>query len=307
MRRTYMHVVTGAFSYTGSYVAQELLARGVEVKTLSRSPAPEHPLSPHVAFGRLHFDEAALTEDLRGASTLYITYWMRFAARGVSWETVIANTRMLLSAARAAQVRRVVYFSVSNASEDSPYAYFRAKAAAEQAVRESGLSHAILRPTLIVGRDDVLLNNIAWGLRRLPLFLVPGNGRYRVQPISVEDLATLAADVGRGEVDLTRDAAGPEAVPFGELVRSIATTVGARSRIIGAPVRLSLLVAGGAGRLLGDVVVTREELAALMDELLVSREPPAGTTGFHDWLAANGQMLGRAFVAELKRNWDEPA
>jgi uncharacterized protein YbjT (DUF2867 family) len=307
MRRTYMHVVTGAFSYTGSYVAQELLARGVEVKTLSRAPAPEHPLSPRVAFGRLHFDEPALAEDLRGAATLYITYWMRFAARGVSWETAIGNTRTLLSAARAAQVRRVVYFSVSNASENSRYSYFRAKAAAEEAVRESGLSYAILRPTLIVGRDDVLLNNIAWGLRKLPLFLVPGDGRYRVQPIAVEDLATLAVDAGNGEADLTRDAAGPEAVPFGELVRSIATNVGARSRIIGAPVRLSLLVAGGVGRLLGDVVVTREELAALMDELLVSREPPAGTSGFHDWLAANGNVLGRAFVAELRRNWDEPA
>jgi len=301
-----MQVVTGAFSYTGSYVARELLARGADVKTLSRARDPKHPLSGDVAFGRLHFDEVALVNELRGASTLYNTYWMRFAARGVSWETVISNTRTLLRAARTAGVRRVVHFSVSNASETSPYAYFRAKAAAERVVRESGLSFAILRPTLIVGRDDVLLNNIAWALRRLPVFLVPGDGRYRAQPITATDLARLAVDVGGGTADTTRDAAGPETVAFGDLVRAIARTIGARARIIRAPVPAALLVARVVGRVLGDVVVTREELHALREELLVSGEAPAGTTAFSDWLAEEGPGLGRAFVAEFKRNWAEP-
>jgi uncharacterized protein YbjT (DUF2867 family) len=299
-----MHVVTGAFSYTGSYVARELLSRGESVKTLSRAPAPAHPLSSKVAFGRLHFDEAALAEELRGADTLYNTYWTRFEARRVTWETVLANTRVLLGAARVAGVRRIVNFSVVNASEASPYSYFRAKGVAERQVRNSGLSHAIVRPTLIVGRDDVLLNNIAWALRRLPLFLVPGDGRYRVQPIAVEDLARLAVDLGQGTDDVTRDAAGPDAVPFGELVRAIRSAVGGRSRIVRAPLPLALLVAKTAGRILGDVVVTRAELGAVLDELLVSPEPPAGVTGFYDWLAENGHALGHAFVAEFKRNWD---
>jgi NADH dehydrogenase len=298
-----MHVVTGAFSYTGSYVARELLSRGEAVKTLSRAPDPAHPLSPSVVFGQLHFDEAALADELRGAATLYNTYWVRFEARGVTWATVLANTRVLLRAARIAGVRRVVHFSVSNASEDSPYPYFRAKAAAEREVRNSGLSHAVVRPTLIVGRDDVLLNNIAWGLRRLPLFLVPGDGRYRVQPVTVEDLARLAVDLGQGTDDMTRDAAGPDAVPFDELVDAIRETIGARCPIVRAPMPLALLAARTAGRILGDVVVTRDELRALRDELLVSREPPAGATGFYDWLAANGDALGRAFVAEFRRNW----
>lgn len=298
-----MHVVTGAFSYTGSYVARELLSRGGSVKTLSRAPAPEHPLSSKVAFGRLRFDEAALTEELRGAVTLYNTYWIRFEARGVTWARVLANTRTLLRAARVAGVQRVVHFSVSNASEDSPYSYFRAKAAAERDVRESGLSYAVVRPTLIVGRDDVLLNNIAWGLRRLPLFLVPGDDSYRVQPVAVEELARLAVELGQGADDVTRDAAGPEAVPFGDLVDAIRKAIGARSLILRAPMPLALRVGSTVGRFLRDVVVTRDELRALMDELLVSGEPPAGATGFHEWLAANGLALGRAFVPEFKRNW----
>jgi uncharacterized protein YbjT (DUF2867 family) len=302
-----MHVVTGAFSYTGSYVAGELLSSGASVKTLSRAPDPAHPLSPKVAFGLLRFDEAALAAELRGADTLYNTYWVRFEARGVTWESVLANTRVLLRAARTAGVRRVVHFSVSNASEASPYSYFRAKAAAEREVRNSGLSYAVVRPTLIVGRDDVLLNNIAWALRRLPLFLVPGDGRYRVQPIAVEDLARLGVDLGQGGDDVTCDAAGPDAVPFDELVHAIGRAVGARSRVVHAPMPLALLAARTAGRILGDVVVTRDELRALMDNLLASREPPAGATGFYDWLAENGHALGRAFVPEFKRNWNEPA
>jgi nucleoside-diphosphate-sugar epimerase len=298
-----MHVVTGAFSYTGSYLARELLSRGESVKTLSRVPDPEHPLSSEVAFGRLHFDDAALTEELRGADTLFNTYWVRFEARRVTWDAVLANTRTLLRAARAAGVRRIVHFSVSNASQNSPYSYFCAKAAAEREVRESGLSHAIVRPTLIVGRDDVLLNNIAWALRRLPLFLVPGDGRYRVQPITVEDLARLAVDVGESTNDVTRDAAGANTVQFGELVHAISRAIGARSRILRAPMPLALLAASTAGRILRDVVVTRDELRALMDELLVSGEPPAGATGVYTWLAENGYALGRAFVPEFRRNW----
>jgi uncharacterized protein YbjT (DUF2867 family) len=219
-----MHVVTGAFSYTGSYVAGELLSSGASVKTLSRAPDPAHPLSPKVAFGLLRFDEAALAAELRGVDTLYNTYWVRFEARGVTWESVLANTRVLLRAARTAGVRRVVHFSVSNASEASPYSYSRAKAAAEREVRNSGLSYAVVRPTLIVGRDDVLLNNIAWALRRLPLFLVPGDGRYRVQPIAVEDLARLGVDLGQGGDDVTCDAAGPDAVPFGQSAHGVASS-----------------------------------------------------------------------------------
>ena len=300
-----MHAVTGAFSYTGSYIARELLARGESVKTLSRSPDPEHPLSAEISFGRLHFDETALAEELRGASTLYNTYWIRFPRAGVSWEAVLANTRTLLRAARAAGVSRVVHFSVSNASATSPYAYFRAKAAAEREVRASGLSHAIVRPTLVVGRDDVLLNNIAWAVRRIPLFLVAGDGRYRVQPITAEDVATLAADLGRTDGDVTLDAAGPDAVPFEELVRAVRAAVEARCAIVHAPPPLALLVATAAGRVVGDVVVTRDELHVLMDELLVSRDIPAGTTPFRSWLAGNGHLLGGAFVSDRRRNWRE--
>jgi uncharacterized protein YbjT (DUF2867 family) len=302
-----MHAVTGVFSFTGRYIAEELLARGEAVKTLSRRPESTHPLNARVDFGLLQFDEAALTDELRGASTLYNTYWVRFPRGDVTWNTVLEDTRTLLRAARAAGVERVVHFSVSNAAEDSPFPYFRAKALAESDVRSSGLAYDILRPTLIVGRDDVLLNNIAWALRRLPLFAIAGDGGYRVQPVAATDVARIAVESAQDARGRTFDVAGPEALTFESLVRAVRTAVGARAGIVHVPVSVARALAGAAGRAVGDVVVTREELLALTGERLVSREPPRGTTRFADWLAGEAGSLGDRFVSDRRRHWEPEA
>lgn len=299
-----MNVVTGAFSYTGSYIARRLLADGEPVKTLSRRPDPAHPLSREVALAPLRFDdEDALTESLRDAATLYNTYWIRFPRGDVGFDTAVRNTRTLLRAARAANVGRVVHIGVANSSEDSTLPYFRHKAIAERTLRELSLSHAIVRPTLIFERGDILINNIAWALRRFPLFTIPGTGRYRVQPVSALDVADLAVDAARRQDDEAFDAAGPDTFSFEALVALIRGAVGARSRIVHAPPRVAQALANVAGRARGDVMLTRDELEAVTDELLASREPPRGTQRFGDWLAQNAGVLGRRHVSERQRNW----
>jgi uncharacterized protein YbjT (DUF2867 family) len=299
-----LNVVTGVFSYTGSYIARNLLASGEPVKTLSRRPDPSHPLAERVAFAQLRFDdEAALTRDLRGASTVYNTYWIRFPRGDVTWATVLENTRVLLRAAGAAGVRRFVQFSVTNASEGSPFGYFRYKALVEREVRTSGLSYAIVRPTLIFGRKDILVSNIAWALRRFPFFVIPGAGDYRVQPVSAHDVAALAVEAAGRSEDLVVDAAGPDIYTFAELVEAIGAGSGSRSRLIRCPPSLVLSLAGIVGRIHGDVLVTQDELRALMASLLVSPEAPSGRLRFEDWLAENGEGLGSRFISERNRNW----
>jgi uncharacterized protein YbjT (DUF2867 family) len=297
--------VTGAFSFTGSHIAARLLADGERVRTLSRRPDPAHPLSARVEPGTLQFADAdRLRADLAGATTLYNTYWIRFPRGAVTWEHVLANTRALLRAAAEAGVRRIVHLSVTGAREDSPLAYYRHKAFAERAVREAGLaSHAVLRPTLVFGRGDILVNNIAWLLRRLPAFVIPGAGDYRLAPVAVEDVAALAVALGRRGDDVTTDAAGPDTLTFAALVRLVRAAVRARCRLVRAPVRVALALAGAAGALRGDALVTREELAGVMAELLVSEEAPTGRRRLADWLAAEGSALGRSFVSERERNW----
>ena len=298
-----VHVVTGAFSFTGAHVARVLLERGERVRTLSRRQAAGHPLAGQVEFARLQFgDEEALERDLEGAATLFNTYWIRFPREDVTWETVVENTRTLLRAAGAAGVGRVVQFSVSNAAESSPHGYFRAKALAERELEASGLSHAIVRPTLIFGPGELLLNNIAWMLRRSPLFLVPGGARYATQPVWVQDVAEIAVELAGRSDDVGVDAAGPAVYSFAELVAAVRGAIGARARLVRCPPRVLLGAAHAASLLSGDVLIAREELAALGDELLVSRGPVRSSKRLEEWLSEEAHTLGHSFVSERGRN-----
>lgn len=299
-----MDVVTGAFSYTGRAIAEELLGRGRDVRTLTRRDAPADPLAARIERAELQFgDPDALRRSLDGAETLYNTYWVRFAHGPTTFERAVANTRVLFDAARAAGVRRIVHVSVTSSALDSPLPYFRGKAETEAGLAASGVAHAIVRPTLVFGPRDILVNNIAWGLRRSPVFPVAGDGSYRVQPVSVEDVATICADAAEGTESAVLDAAGPETIGYEELVRLVAAAVGSRSRIVHWPRERVLAVARVAGALRRDVVLTAAELAGLEASLLVSEEPPRGTASFRSWVAANGESLGRGYVSELARNY----
>jgi uncharacterized protein YbjT (DUF2867 family) len=294
-------VVTGAFSYTGRWIAEELGGRGREVVTLSRSRAPVG--SPIEARPLQFADADGLRRSLEGAEVLYNTYWIRFERGPSTFERAVRNTRTLFGAAAQAGVRRVVHISVTNAGATSPLPYFRGKGELEAALRESGLSYAIVRPTLVFGPEDILVNNIAWGLRHFPVFLIPGSGDYRVQPVSVRDTARIAVEAGLRDEDVEIDAAGPETLTFEQLVRLVRGAVGARARLVHAPPGLALAVAQVVGWARRDVILTREELAGLMASLLTSRNPPLGAERFSDWVVATARTLGRAYVSELARNF----
>jgi len=297
-----LDIVTGAFSFTGRHIAEGLLARGRRVRTLTRKPHPSHPLATRVEAAPLCFDDS-LVESLRGADTLYNTYWVRFERGRTTFAGAVENTARLVDAARRAGVRRIVHVSVANPDARSPFPYFRGKAETEQAVRESGLSYAIVRPTLVFGPDDILVNNIAWGLRHVPVFLLAGDARYEVQPVSVRDTAAICIDVGTAQEDFVVDAAGPSRWTFEDFVRLIAAAVGARVWITHAPPEVALVAGRLAGLALRDVILTRDELDALMAGLLVSGEPPRGRDLFDEWISENASRVGRMYTSEVRRNF----
>ena len=297
-------VVTGAFGYTGKYIAKRLLDQGSRVRTLTRTPVSRSPFGDDVEARPLDFgDPQELVASLEGADILYNTYWVRFARGGVTHDTAVENSRALLRAAVEAGVRRVVHVSITNATQDSPLPYFRGKALAEMAVRDSGLSYAIVRPTVLFSPEDILINNIAWFLRRFPLFPIPGRGGYPVQPVFVDDVARLAIEAGSGVDDVAIDAVGPETFAFEEMVRLLARRVGSRSRLVRTPPPAALLAARIAGRLVRDVVLTKDELDGLMAGLLVSADPPTAPTRFTEWLEAEGASLGQRYASELARHY----
>tara|TARA_B100000809_G_scaffold240816_1_gene263486 strand:+ start:921 stop:1856 length:936 start_codon:yes stop_codon:yes gene_type:complete len=299
-----LNVVTGAFGYTGKYIARRLLADGIRVKTLTGHPERPNPFGAQVVAAPFNFDDLpTLIDQLSGASTLYNTYWVRFSRGEVTFDRAVENTRTLIQAAKDAGVGRIVHVSITNPSLNSSLPYFRGKAQVEEAIIDSGISYAIIRPTVIFGIEDILINNIAWMLRRFPLFVVPGGGGYRFQPIFVEDLAGLAVDAGGQEDNLILDAAGPETYTFDEFVRLVGQTMGSRTKIVHLPSALALGISKIVGYFLGDVVLTRDEITGLMSDLLISDAPPAGNTSLKSWLTINVATLGGSYTFELDRHY----
>jgi NADH dehydrogenase len=299
-----VNAVTGAFSYTGSHIARRLLDDGEQVRTLSRAPSPDHPLAGRVEYKRLQFESAIeLVDALRGIDTLYNTYWVRFARGATTWDSVVENTSMLMRAAGAAGVSRVVHVSVTNPDVGSDLLYYRNKAFTEEIVRRSPVSYAIVRPTLIFGSEDILLNNIAWILRRFPFFVSAGDGSYRVQPVSVRDVASICVAAAKRSDDIEVDAAGPDVYTYDELVTTIAAAIDRRARIRHASRATTATLAKVLGALKRDTLLSGQELDGLMEEKLTSADPPRGTTHFGSWLAGYGSTLGRSYASERRRNW----
>lgn len=297
-------VVTGAFSYTGHAVAGSLLARGWRVRTLSNRAAPILTHDAEMPRAPLQFaNPDALVSFLRGADLLVNTYWIRYPCHGLTFDDAVANSAVLLASAVTAQVPRIAHVSVSNPAPDDPLDYYRGKAQVEAIVRGLGVSHAIVRPTLVVGPRDVLVNNIAWFLRRFPAFAMPGSGEYRVQPVTLDDVGEIVADAAGAHGDVTWDAAGPDVVTFEDLVRAVASAVGRRRPIGHLPPRVALTLLRGVGLVLREVVLSRQELDGLMAERLVSHEPPRGRSSVIAWIAAHGDELGRSYASEVARHF----
>jgi uncharacterized protein YbjT (DUF2867 family) len=299
---TTLDCVTGAFSYSGSYMTDALLNAGRSVRTLTNTPSDGHALAGRVEAYPLDFDDVdGLRRALEGVDTLYNTYWVRFSKAGFSQEAAVHNSKMLFGAARQAGVRRVVHVSITNPTLDSPYEYFRGKARLEEALQESGLSYGILRPAVLFGGRDILINNIAWMLRRFPVFGCFGDGAYRMRPIHVEDFARLAIQVGEQRDNVVIDAVGPETWPYRDLVRMLGTAIGKPRPIVSVPRWLGMAVAWTVGRFVGDVVLTRTEIDALMDDLLATDGPATGSTALSAWAEAHASSLGTLYGHELAR------
>jgi len=301
-------VVTGAFGYTGRYITARLLESGRSVRTLTGHPDRPNPFGDRVAVALFDFEDGRqLAGNLRGATTLYNTYWVRFPRGDVTFERAVANSETLIQAARDAGVRRIVHVSITNPSEDSPFAYFRGKARVEKMIRDSGLDYAIVRPTVIFGREDILINNIAYVLRRVRVFGIPGSGSYRLRPVSVEDVADICVRSGLAATNEVIDAVGPETFSFEELVRLIARTIGTRVLFVHVPPAVALTAAAAIGRVVGDVIVTRDELEGLMAELVTTDGPATGTRRLTEWLAQTADVVGRRYASEVSRHYRSPA
>ncbi len=305
MSKQSLHAVTGAFGYSGRYISRKLLEMGKTVITLTNSIDRANDFAGRIRAFPFNFDKPdELVNSLRNVDVLYNTYWVRFNHRMFKHADAVQNTLVLFEAARKAGVRRIVHISITNPSEGSPLEYFSGKATLEKALIESGISYAILRPTVIFGKEDILINNIAWILRHFPIFGVFGNGDYKLQPIYVEDLAKLAIQYGERTDNIIVDAIGPETFTYRNLVKTIAQLIGVNRKILSVPPTLGYRLGQAISFFKKDVTITREEIEGLMANLLFVASPPSGTTKLTDWVKHHSAALGRVYTSELERRKD---
>ena len=303
MSETKIHAVTGAFGYSGKYIARQLLDKGHKVRTLTNSIHRDNPFGNSIAVYPCNFDNPKkLTESLKGVSVLYNTYWVRFNYKTFTFASAVTNSTTLFNCAKQAGVERVVHLSVTNPSEETHLEYFHGKAAVEKALRETGISYSILRPSIFFGgKEDILINNIAWILRKFPVFGVFGDGNYRLHPIYIDDLAKLAVEQGRNRENTIIDAIGPETFTYKGLVQEIGKIIGKKKPIISIPPKIGCIVGSIIGKIVGDILITREEIEGLMADLLYVDSPPAGKTKFADWAKEHAESLGKHYASELAR------
>jgi NADH dehydrogenase len=299
-----VNVVTGAFGYIGKYIARHLLDVGEAVRTITTHPDKPNPFGDTVEAFPYNFDDPdKLTATLRGASTLYNTYWVRFEYGGATFQHAVRDTITLFECAKKAGVGKIVHISVTNASLESRLPYYRGKALQERALIDSGVSYAIVRPTLVFGKEDILVNNIAWLIRKFPLFPIFGNGGYKLQPVYVGDLAAIAVACSRDQESVILDVIGPEIFTFEELVRLISAKIKPGVRLVHVPPSVGIGLGQVIGLAVRDVILTKDELRGLMEGMLTSGQAPNGSTRFSEWLELHKDEIGSAYSSEVRRHF----
>jgi uncharacterized protein YbjT (DUF2867 family) len=299
-----MDIVTGSFGYIGKYITQELISSGRRVKTITTHPDKPNPFGNDVKAYPYSFDNPELLISiLKGCDTLFNTYWVRFNYGKSSFEKALRNTYILFDSAKKAGIKKIVHISVTNSSESDALPYYRGKARQEKMLKELGISYGIIRPTLVFGAEDILINNIAWTIRRFPLVPIFGSGDYKVQPVFVEDLALIAVELAKKDASETLDAVGPETFTYKEMLQMIASVLNRDVKLISVWPDVGIFLGKVIGFFVKDVLLTKEELLGLMADKLTSQQTPNGRTKFTDWLKANKGTIGDRYASELDRHF----
>ena len=298
-------LITGASGFIGGAITARLVDRA-DIRNLTSHPARNRFGARLRSFAYDFDDPSRMAPAFRGVDVFVNSYYVRFNYGGLTFDDAVVRSRVLIAQAREAGVRRIVHVSVSNARETSDLPYYSNKARIERLVADSGIDSTILRPALVVGRGDILINNIAYFLRRVPVFTMFGDGSYRVQPITIDAFADVALEAIDGaHRNRAIAVAGPADWTFLDMVRAVKRAVGSRALIVRAPAWTALAGLSVAGLLLRDVVLTADEVKGLTREYLYSSDPVRRGVDFAEWLAAPGvaAALGARYESELARHF----
>ena len=233
-----MILLTGATGTVGSALLRRLTAEGRPVRALVRDQRRlgDQRVRVQIALGDLS-DPPSFRNALRGVDTVvHLAASIRDQPRGSIEELNSVATLRLLRAAERAGVKRFVFFSAMNASHHSRTRFFRAKALAEGAVRESELETTVFRPSIVYAPGDPWLTLLD-RLSRLPAVPVSGSGDALFQPVWAEDVAKAVMNA-LPAASSTYDLAGPQVLSYDDIVRTVLRASNRRRRLLHVPLPL---------------------------------------------------------------------
>src|SRR5215204_3728067 len=232
-----MILVAGGSGFIGGAIVRELARRGEPVTVMSHRPESVGDrfagLNVAVRQGDAR-DAGSLKRAVQGMDTVISTmqfpnYPVENAKKGFTFEEIDArgNDR-LVAAAKEAGVSAYIYLSGAGASPDARQHWFRAKWRAEQAIAASGLRYTIFRPSWVYGPGDQSMNRYVTFTRILPFVPVIGNGRQRMQPVFVEDVARCVADslTNKAAAKEIFEIGGPDVMTMNDVVRTMLQVMG---------------------------------------------------------------------------------
>ena len=272
-----MILLTGATGTVGSALLPRLLAAGTPVRCLVRDPRRlgELRVRVQIALGDLA-EPASFRNALRGVDTVvHLGASIRDEPRASIEELNAMATFGLVRAAEGAGVRRFVFFSALGARRYSRTRFFRAKALAEEAVRDSELESVVFSPSIVYAPGDPWLRLLE-RLALLPLMPISGSGRARFQPIWAEDVANcVMATLERGRGRPAFELAGPEVLSYDEFVVTVLRSVRRRRRLVHVPLPVVRASLRALERVLGPATFVTWEEAELMEEPMVTERGTA--------------------------------
>jgi len=244
-------LVAGGSGFIGSAIVRRLVRDGSEVAAMSAHPSRSRgrieSMGARVVEGDVR-DAGSLERAVAGAETVvqaltFPTFPVEKPRRGFTFEEFDhRGTERLVRAAVRAGASRFVFGSGAGAAPDAPKVWFRAKWAGEEAVRAAGIDHAIIRPSWVYGPEDRALNRFVAFHRWLPFVPVVGDGRQRLQPVFVEDVADAFAQAARpGGPQGTFEIGGPDVLTMNDVLSTMMEVRGRRRPLVHFPVSLTKL------------------------------------------------------------------
>ncbi len=262
--------ITGATGYVGSAVVRKLLRRDHAVRALVRHAdraGQLQDLGVNLVEGDVA-DAAALRRLLVGADAVVHLVGIIVEAGSQRFDAVhVGGTRAVVAAAGEAGSPLLVHMSALGARPDSgATSYHRTKWAAEEAVRASGLPHAILRPSIVAGAGNVPLRMMADMIRLAPLVPVIGDGRYEMQPVWLGDVAEAVALVlERPELRGAFELGGTERLTYHRMLDALEAALGVRRPRVRVPVGVARFAALAGTALPGIAPITPGQLQMLLE------------------------------------------